>query len=250
MNPCDERTGPTAPAARTTAKSSRREFLRAAGRYVSLSVLAALAARLALVRGGGGRPIRCPKDGDCPGCALARPGGRGGTFRPAGALVWQLDPAKCIQCGRCATACVLSPSAVKCMHAHAVCGYCELCFGYFDPGAAQRNENAENQLCPTGAIARSWVEDPYYRYTIDERLCIGCGKCVKGCAAFGNGSLFLQVRHDLCVDCNECAIARVCPADAFRRVPIERPYIVKPGMDPPMLTKGAGAGICPSRVPS
>ncbi|MCK5703721.1 MAG: hypothetical protein KAI29_21335, partial [Cyclobacteriaceae bacterium] len=29
-------------------------------------------------------------------------------------LVWQLDPAKCVQCGRCATNCVLTPSAVKC----------------------------------------------------------------------------------------------------------------------------------------
>jgi Na+-translocating ferredoxin:NAD+ oxidoreductase subunit B len=26
--------------------------------------------------------------------------------------VWQLDPAKCTQCGRCATHCVLAPSAV------------------------------------------------------------------------------------------------------------------------------------------
>ena len=24
--------------------------------------------------------------------------------------VWQLDPAKCVQCGRCETACVLTPS--------------------------------------------------------------------------------------------------------------------------------------------
>jgi len=51
---------------------------------------------------------------------------------------------------------------------------------------------------PDGAIKRAYVEDPYFEYTIDERLCIGCGKCVKGCNAFGNGSLQLQVRHDRC----------------------------------------------------
>ena len=28
--------------------------------------------------------------------------------------VWQLDPEKCIQCGRCATECVMTLSAVKC----------------------------------------------------------------------------------------------------------------------------------------
>ena len=44
-------------------------------------------------------------------------------------------------------------------------------------------------------------------YIIDEELCIGCAKCVKGCAAFGNGSLHLQVRHDRCLNCNECTIA-------------------------------------------
>lgn len=141
--------------------------------------------------------------------------------------VWQLDPNACVQCGRCATHCVLAPSAVKCVHAYAMCGYCQLCFGFFRPGANALDEAAENQLCPTGAIRRMFVEDPYYEYTIDESLCIGCGKCVKGCNAFGNGSLFLQVRHDRCVNCNECAIALACPATAFRRVPAQTPYLLK-----------------------
>jgi electron transport complex protein RnfB len=47
------------------------------------------------------------------------------------------------------------------------------------------------------------------------------------CAQFGNGSLFLQVRHDRCVNCNQCAIAVVCPAGAFRRVPAAQPYLLK-----------------------
>jgi electron transport complex protein RnfB len=141
--------------------------------------------------------------------------------------VWQLDPEKCIQCGRCATACVLKPSAVKCVHAFELCGYCKLCFGYFQPGAKTLTADAENQLCPAGALRRRFVEDPYYEYTVDERVCIGCGKCVKGCSAFGNGSLFLQVRHSVCLNCNECSIARVCPADAYRRVPADQPYLLK-----------------------
>jgi len=140
---------------------------------------------------------------------------------------WQLDPEKCRQCGRCATACVLSPSAVKCVHAYALCGYCDLCGGYHQPYVKDVDSAAENQLCPTSAIRRTFVEDPYYEYTIDQDLCIGCGVCVKGCASFGNGSLFLQVMHDRCVNCNECAIARVCPAQAFRRVPAEQPYLLK-----------------------
>ena len=142
-------------------------------------------------------------------------------------MVWQLDPYKCIQCGNCATNCVLTPSAVKCAHAFAMCGYCKLCTGYFVPDPAALNTGAENQLCPTGAIQRSFVEDPYYEYTIDQNLCIGCGKCVKGCNAFGNGSLFMQVMHDRCLNCNECSIGAACPAQAYERVPADRPYLLK-----------------------
>ena len=145
----------------------------------------------------------------------------------AGGTVWQIDPQKCVRCGLCATSCVLEQSAVKCVHAHAICGYCQLCTGYFEPEPNDLNTGAENQLCPTAAIRRSFVEDPYYEYTIDEKLCIGCAKCVEGCNRFGNGSLFLQVRHDRCVNCNECAISKVCPTEAFRRVPSRYPYLMK-----------------------
>lgn len=141
--------------------------------------------------------------------------------------VWQIDPEKCIACGNCATHCVLNESAVKCVHAYAMCGYCDLCTGYFVPEPKALDTAAENQLCPTGAIKRTFVEDPYFEYTIDEELCIGCGKCVKGCSAFGNGSLFLQVRHDRCLNCNECAIAVACPAQAYKRVPADDPYLLK-----------------------
>jgi len=139
--------------------------------------------------------------------------------------VWQLDPTKCIQCGRCATSCVLTPSAVKCFHVYDMCGYCDLCGGYFRPEAKDLTTGAENQLCPTNAIERKFIEEPFFEYHIIEGLCIGCAKCVKGCNAFGNGSLQLQINHRLCVNCNECAIARDCPSDAFQRVPIDDPYI-------------------------
>jgi electron transport complex protein RnfB len=145
----------------------------------------------------------------------------------AGEWVWQLDPHKCVACGNCATHCVLDESAVKCMHNFDMCGYCELCTGYFEPNPIELNTGAENQLCPTGAIVRQLIEDPYHEYTIRSELCIGCGKCVKGCTAFGNGSLYLQVCHDRCQNCNECAIAVACPSQAFRRVPSSEPYLYK-----------------------
>ena len=131
--------------------------------------------------------------------------------------VWQIDPFVCTQCGRCATDCVMKPSAVKCVHAFALCGYCDLCGGYLKPDANQRTTAAENQLCPTAAIERRFIEEPYFEYHIKEDLCIGCGKCVKGCTSFGNGSMHLQIIHSICVNCNECSIARVCPSNAIKR---------------------------------
>lgn len=155
-------------------------------------------------------------------------GGLGGSLlsnTSAEEMVWQLDATKCVQCGQCATNCVLTPSAVKCMHVFDMCGYCDLCGGYFRPGAKNLTTAAENQLCPTAAIERKYIEKPYFEYHIKEDLCIGCGKCVKGCGSFGNGSMQLQVNHSICVNCNECAIARACPVEAFSRVPANDPYL-------------------------
>jgi len=142
-------------------------------------------------------------------------------------MVWQIDPSVCIQCEKCSTNCVLPFSAVKCVHSYSMCGYCDLCSGYLEPTAKTRNTGAEDQLCPTGAITRSFIENPYFEYNIDEKLCIGCGKCVKGCGSFGNGSLYLQVRQDRCMNCNECSIARSCPSQAYKRVPASTPYILR-----------------------
>lgn len=161
------------------------------------------------------------------GIALAGIGISSLTKLQTSKYVWQIDPFKCNQCGRCATECVINPSAVKCVHAFNLCGYCDLCGGYLKPTAKERNTAAENQLCPTAALERKFIEDPYFEYTIHEEKCIGCAKCVKGCSSFGNGSLHLQIMHHLCVDCNQCSIARVCPSDAISRIPIDQAYEVK-----------------------
>jgi hypothetical protein len=44
---------------------------------------------------------------------------------------------------------------------------------------------------------------------------------------FGNASFYLQVRHDRCLNCNDCSIARQCPANAWERVPANQPYKLK-----------------------
>ena len=157
-----------------------------------------------------------------PFAALFRKRGETGT-----GYFWQIDPDKCVQCGKCETECILAQSAVKCVHQYASCGYCLFCSGYYQDKRIEFNTAGENMRCPTDAIIRTYVEDPYFEYKIDEEKCIGCGKCVKGCLAFGNGSLFLQVRRDLCRNCNECRIAKACPADAFVRVPADRSYIYR-----------------------
>jgi len=140
---------------------------------------------------------------------------------------WQIDPLKCTFCGRCETQCVLPISAVKCVHAVMVCGYCDLCGGYYRSNVKELNTAAENLMCPTGAIQRKFVEDPYFEYAINETFCNGCGKCAKGCNSFGNGSLYLQIKQELCKGCNECQIAKACPANAISRVSNSTAYKLK-----------------------
>ncbi|MCL2167884.1 MAG: 4Fe-4S binding protein [Lentimicrobiaceae bacterium] len=140
---------------------------------------------------------------------------------------WQIDPELCIHCGRCETECVLQTSAVKCVHDVKICGYCDLCGGYYRTNAKELNTAAENLSCPTGAIQRKFIEEPYFEYTINEDLCTGCGKCAKGCNDFGNGSLYLQIKQDLCKNCNECQIAKNCPTGAIKRVPASQALSLK-----------------------
>jgi len=175
---------------------SRREFVRRAGKLL-------VAAPLIII------PVALAKKVNASG------------------YTWQIDPFKCTTCGQCKTNCVLTPSASKCVHAYQMCGYCDLCGGYQRQGVKNISTAAENQLCPVGAIERKFVEEPYFQYTINEDLCDGCAKCVKGCADFGNGSLYMQIKQDLCVNCNDCSIARSCPSNAISRVPLGFSYIPK-----------------------
>ncbi|MGL6194623.1 MAG: 4Fe-4S binding protein, partial [Thermoguttaceae bacterium] len=146
----------------------------------------------------------------------------------ADGFVWQIDPNKCTACGLCANNCVLNISAAKCFHNFAMCGYCELCTGYFLPEAdlSSLHTGADMQLCPTSAISRSHIEGPSFEYNIDKSLCVGCGLCVEGCTAFGNGSLYLQIDQEVCLQCNQCAIAAVCPSGAINLVKGTAPYIL------------------------
>lgn len=145
-------------------------------------------------------------------------------------LFWQIDPDKCIACGRCESNCVLDESAVKAVQCFTLCGYCDVCTGYFPVKDYVLETGAENQLCPTGAINRKFIEEKggqrFFEYTIEEKLCIACGKCVAGCKLM-NGSLYLQVRYDRCLNCNECSIAIGCPTEAFVRVPAGSPNLLK-----------------------
>jgi electron transport complex protein RnfB len=201
---------------------SRRDFLRRLARSTALGGLVAGTGYLAFKPANG--LAECPPGAACSSCKLI---GTCLSSRASADWVWQIDPWKCIQCGKCATNCVLYPSAAKCVHAYGLCGYCDLCTGFFEAQPNALNTAAENQLCPTNAIRRKFIEDPYYEYTIDAELCIGCGKCVKGCSTFGNGSLMLQIDQSRCVRCNRCTIAANCPAQAISRVPASRPYLIK-----------------------
>jgi electron transport complex protein RnfB len=193
---------------------TRREFVKSAGRLM-------LAAPLIVV------PVILARKSETKG------------------YVWQIDPYKCTACEECKTACVLTPSAVKCTNAFPMCGYCDFCPGYLRQGVKTFNTAAENQLCPVGAINRKFIEEPYFEYTIDEALCDGCSKCVKGCADFGNGSLYLQIMQDLCVNCNQCRIARICPSDAIIRVPEDKPYLQKDLKENSPVAKGKPGGPVP-----
>jgi len=163
------------------------------------------------------------------GAAILAPVGfafRNTVFKKA-EYFWQIDPDKCTFCGLCETECVLSVSAVKAIHAKRVCGFCDLCGGYYRANVKDLNTAAENLMCPTGAIERRFIEEPYFEYNINEDLCNGCGKCAKGCNAFGNGALYLQIKQNLCKNCNECKIERACPSNAIVRVPASQPYFLK-----------------------
>jgi electron transport complex protein RnfB len=174
------------------------------------------------------------------GGALVGLGGLGAVLggRAIAQGAWQLDPSRCINsaegdfsgvCELCANQCVLGLSAVRAVNDYAACGRCYICPGYFDVQSAVGPDGLPSRkLCPRDAIKRTPIgefdpRDPansYYEYVIDETRCNGCGRCVLGCKMpAGLGSIKLEVRRNLCVDCNWCSIALACPPSAYGRQP-------------------------------
>lgn len=156
-----------------------------------------------------------------------------------GQVVWQIDSTTCVNsklgevgvkvCDLCVKECVVTQSAVRAVNEFSKCGRCYICPSYYNvKSAVDRNGLPSEKLCPRDAILRKPIgfvdpSDPannFYEYVIDEAKCDGCGKCVMACKEpAGLGSITLRVRHDLCVNCNHCAISKACPKDALSQWP-------------------------------
>ncbi len=150
---------------------------------------------------------------------------------------WRIDPGKCVNirlgaigvdvCDKCATDCVLPLSAVRAVNDFPKCGRCCICPAYYDVTSEVGPDGLPiRKLCPRDAIERKAIgyvdpDDPlnnFYEYIIDKTKCNGCGSCVMACKEpAGLGSIRIEVRYDLCTDCNRCSIAMVCPDDAVIR---------------------------------
>ena len=141
-------------------------------------------------------------------------------------FAWQVDPEKCTYCGLCETACVRKPSAAKAVNDQKKCSNCVVCYGHITDTHidSDKIDSEGERVCPVDAVVRnnfSGGVDGMFLYSNDPKLCVGCAKCVKRCNEHGTKSMFLVIRPDLCLDCNECAIAVACPQDAIERIPRE-----------------------------
>jgi len=175
------------------------------------------------------------------GAALVGLGGVAGllALKANKTYAWAIDPVKCVNsrlgavgvdiCELCATECVLTLSAVRAVNTFSECGRCYVCPSYYKITSAVGPDGLPSEkVCPRDAIERKaigWIDpdDPannFYEYVIDEVKCNGCGRCVMECKEpAGLGSIRLEVRHNVCLDCNRCSIAAVCPDEAYDRRP-------------------------------
>jgi electron transport complex protein RnfB len=139
--------------------------------------------------------------------------------QPKGPYVWRINPDKCTFCALCESACVRKPSAVKAVNDQKKCSYCVACYGHLAElkVSSEMIQSQGLRVCPHDAVKRvaySGGKDGYHLYTIDDAKCTACGKCAKRCNTLGTKSMFLIIRPDLCLGCNRCAIAAVCPEEA------------------------------------
>ena len=175
------------------------------------------------------------------GAALLGLGGTAGvlSLKAHKSYAWVIEVHKCINsklgalgveiCERCATDCVITLSAVRAVNRFSACGRCYVCPAYYKITSAVGPDGLPSEkVCPRDAIERKaigWIdpEDPannFYEYVIDEKKCNGCGRCVMECKEpAGLSSITLEVRHNVCLDCNRCSIAAACPEEAFDRLP-------------------------------
>jgi electron transport complex protein RnfB len=176
------------------------------------------------------------------GAALVGIGGTAGilALKANKTYAWTIAADRCINsklgelgvevCDLCATDCVLTLSAVRAVNYFSKCGRCYICPAYYKITSAVGPDGLPSEkVCPRDAIERTpigWIDpdDPannFYEYTIDETKCNGCGVCVMECKEpAGLSSIVLEVRHNVCLDCNRCSIASACPEDAYDRRPV------------------------------
>ncbi|MBN2686521.1 MAG: 4Fe-4S binding protein [Pontiellaceae bacterium] len=183
---------------------NRRKTLKIAGQLIGVSALGTLGARL----------FSAPAEDAVFTTQKRR-------------YAWQINPEKCTACGRCATHCVRKPSAAKAVNNLKACNNCVACYGHIaDPDLESEMIDSGKRICPVDAVQRFNLTgeiDGYFEYKQDHAKCIGCARCVKQCVKHNQelASMFMIIRPDLCLGCNECSIAKACPSQAIERVPLE-----------------------------
>ncbi len=181
----------------------RREYLRRAGHALGVLALGGATARI-----------------------LSTPSEEGDFIAQGRRFAWQINAEKCQQCGLCATSCVRNISAVKAINDPKKCSNCVVCHGHITNIHidSEKIKSEGDRVCPHNAVVRknfSGGADGLFLYSHDPALCVGCAQCVKHCTELGSRSMFLIIRPDLCLGCNECSIAVACPHDAIERIPRE-----------------------------
>ena len=182
---------------------TRSELLRRGGHALGLAVLGTATARI-----------------------LSKPSEDADFIAQGRRFAWQIDPEKCQSCGLCETTCVRKASAVKAVNDPQKCSNCVVCHGHITNTHidSERIYTDGDRVCPYDAVVRenfSGGADGLFIYTNDPARCVGCAQCVKHCNELGSKSMFLVIRPDLCLGCNECSIAVACPHDAIERIPRE-----------------------------